>query len=65
MKPHRHGAFSARKGSERKASQPGSVRLADAKRDYERYLALRAPPHRPAMLSKAKIFPSMQSTIIG
>jgi hypothetical protein len=40
MKPHRHGAFSARKGSERKASQPGSVRLADAKRDYERYLAL-------------------------
>ena len=40
MKPHKHGAFSVGKGSERKASRAEGVRLADAKRDYELYLEL-------------------------
>jgi hypothetical protein len=44
MRTHRHGPvgpFSGRsKGSERKLSRPVSVRVIDAKKSYERYMAL-------------------------
>ncbi len=44
MKPYRHGqhagAYSVGKGLERKANRTGGVHFTDAKRDYERYLAL-------------------------
>jgi len=43
MRTHRHGltaaVFSAGNGSERKASRPEGVRLADANSNYKRYLA--------------------------